>query len=111
MKVLLRRAVIFLMVVVVEAAANISFSSDAEARRGGHAIRSGKHISHAGRHINHAGNHYRRYYDGRRVAIGVGTGIAIGAATNSYRYSCGNLVYRCDRGESWTCREYSRRCY
>ena len=72
----------------------VPFSNTAEARR----VHVGNHRVHVNRH----------YYNGRRIARGVAVGTV---ARSSYRYSCGNLAYRCNRGEVWACIDHDTRCY
>lgn len=85
----------------------VATSDDAEARR----IKAGRHVSaHAVRHVSHPVRRSTRRV-ARAAAVGVAVGVTVGAAARSYRYSCGNLAYYCNRGQGWACSEYDRRCW
>lgn len=71
---------------------------------GGHRGGGGGVRFHGGGHRHGGGRHYR---GGRYIVPGIiiGSGIAAGSYYYGQRsYSCGELEYRCDRGEGWACR-------
>ena len=80
-----------LYIVGLIAALQVPFSDSANARR--------VHVRH------HHHHHYARHHYARRVARGVAVGTA------SYRYSCGNLAHRCNRGDAWACIKHDTQCW
>lgn len=74
-----------------------------------------------GRHF-HGGGYRHRGGGGRYIAGGIAAGIAGALLYNGYnsyygpgyysspRFSCGELDYRCSRGEGWACRRFDARC-
>ena len=87
-----------------QGAATLDRARGGGVRIGGH--RGGGVRFHGGGHRYGGGRHYR---GGRYIVPGIAAGIIGSAAVGSYYYgqrsiSCGELEYRCDRGEGWACR-------
>lgn len=90
---------------------------------GGHIATRSRGRVHGGPRVYHGGHYgHRRHHGGRYVAGGIAAGIAGAIILNeiarssrpTYYYSesrglsCGELEYRCDRGQDWACRRLDR---